>query len=162
MIDNTFFNFISNKVIAGNLTATIFLPQFLIAPDIVCNPPANNTNIFERNWSKFNHKNFVLDYSGINWPNVLKLEMQNVQSWFNNFYEAINKLVDKHAPYQKVKKYTLKLKTKPGWTAGIQNSIKIKNKLFKHYINRKDIALKMKYIQNTKSRETCSQNLLKK
>ena len=32
--------------------------------------------------------------------------MQNVQSWFNNFYEAINKLVDKHAPYQKVKKYT--------------------------------------------------------
>ena len=27
--------------------------NFLIAPDIFCNLPANKTNIFERNWSKF-------------------------------------------------------------------------------------------------------------
>ena len=107
-----------------------------------CNPPANKTNIFERNWSKFNHENFILDYFDINWPNVLKLDMQNVDLSFNNFYEAINAVLDKHAPYQKVKKYILKLKTKPWITAGIQNSIKIKNRLFKNYINKKDFTLK--------------------
>ena len=59
--------------------------------------------------------------------------MQNVDLSFNNFYEAINAVLDKHAPYQKVKKYILKLKTKPWITASIQNSIKIKNRLFTNY-----------------------------
>ena len=30
--------------------------------------------------------------------------MQNVDLSFNNFYKAINAVLDKHAPYQKVKK----------------------------------------------------------
>ena len=68
--------------------------------------------------------------------------MQNVDLSFNNFYEAINTVLDKHAPYQKVQKYILKLKTKPFITAGIQNSIKIENRLFKNYINKKDFTLK--------------------
>ena len=75
---------------------------------------------------------------------------------------SINAVLDKHAPYQKVKKYTLKLKAKPWITSGIQNSIKIKNKLLKNYFNKKDITLKMKYMQNIKSIEICSQHLLKK
>ena len=110
LIDNILSNFISNEVIDVNLSATIsdHLPQFLIAPAIFCNPPANKTNIFERNWSKFNHENFILDYFDINWPNVLKVDMQNVDLSFNNFYEAINAVLDKHAPYQKVKKYISK------------------------------------------------------
>ena len=68
--------------------------------------------------------------------------MQNVDLSFNNFYEVINTVLDKHAPYQKVKKYISKLKTKPQITAGIQNSIKIKNRLFKIYLNKKDVKLK--------------------
>ena len=68
--------------------------------------------------------------------------MQNVDLSFNNFYKTINAVLDKHVPYQKVKKYTLKLKTKPWITACIQNSIKIKNKLFQDYINKKNITLK--------------------
>ena len=68
LIDNIFSNFISNEVIAGNLTVTISarLPQFLIGHDIFCNPPGNKTKIFERNWSKINHENFILDYFDIN------------------------------------------------------------------------------------------------
>ena len=164
LIDSIFSNFVSNEVIAGNLTETIsdHLPRFLIAPDIFCNPPANKTNIFEKNWSKFNHENFILDYFDINWPRDLKLDMQNVKLSLNNFYEVINDVLDKHAPYQKVKKYILKLENKLWITAGIQNSTKIKNELFKTYINKKDIALKMKYMQNIRSIEICSQHLLKK
>ena len=81
LVDNIFSNFISNEAIAGNLKATIsdHLPQFLIASDIFCNPPTNKTNIFEKNWSKFNHENFILDYFDIYWPNVLKIDIQNMK-----------------------------------------------------------------------------------
>ena len=37
---------------------------------------------------------------------------------------------------------TLKLKTKPWVTVGIQNSTKVKNDFLKNYINKKDITLK--------------------
>ena len=40
------------------------------------------------------------------------------------------------------KNYTLELKMKPWVTAGIKNSIQIRNKLFKNYINKKGIAIK--------------------
>ena len=36
----------------------------------------------------------------------------------------------------------MKLKAKPWITAGIQNSIKIKNRIYKNYINKKDFTLK--------------------
>ena len=104
LIDNIFSNFISNEVIAGNLTTTIsdHLPQFLIALDIFCNPPANKTNIFERNYSKFSHENLYLDYFDTNLSNLLKLDIQNIELSFNNFYEVINDVLDKHTPYQKI------------------------------------------------------------
>ena len=49
---------------------------------------------------------------------------------FNNFCEVVKILLDKHTPYQKVKKHNLKLKTKPWITDAIQNSIKMKKKTF--------------------------------
>lgn len=90
-----FSNFISNEVLAGNLTTIIsdHLAQFLIASNISYNPPVNKTNIFESNWSKPNHENFILDYFDINWP-ILKLDMQNVELSFNIFYETINAVLD--------------------------------------------------------------------
>ena len=57
---------------------------------------------------------------------ALKLDKQNVDLSFNNFYEAINAVLDKHAPYHKVGKYTSKLKAKPWITAGIQIILKSK------------------------------------
>ena len=43
----------------------------------------------------------------------------------------MNGLLDKHAPFKKVSKYQLKLKTKPWVTAAIHKSILVKNYLFK-------------------------------
>ena len=50
----------------------------------------------------------------------------------------MNGLLDKHAPFKKVSKYQLKLKTKPWITAAIHKSILVKNSLFKKYIKLKD------------------------
>ena len=53
-------------------------------------------------------------------------------------------------------KYTLKLKSKLWITAGIQNSINIKNNLFKTYICKKDITPKNKIHVECKYRNMLS------
>ena len=62
LIDNIFTNITLPDSISGNLTATIsdHLPQFLIVPNIFSNPPSNKSNIYERDWSKLDQKNFFL------------------------------------------------------------------------------------------------------
>ena len=80
LIDNIFSNVISKDIISGNITATIsdHLPQFLISPNRFADPPSNKSNVFERDWSNFDHENFVLDYLDIGWLNILKLDEKNV------------------------------------------------------------------------------------
>ena len=48
IINNIFFNYISQEIISGNLTSTIPDPlhQFLIAPHIFSNAPNKTSNIF--------------------------------------------------------------------------------------------------------------------
>ena len=64
LIENIFSNILYSKIISGNLTATIsdHLPQILFAHNILSNPSYNRSNMFERNWSKFDKENFILDY----------------------------------------------------------------------------------------------------
>ena len=54
---------------------------------------------FERIYSKFQHENFILDYFVMDWPEVLKLDRQNGDILFNNFYEAISTVLDKHTSH---------------------------------------------------------------
>ena len=69
LINNIFTNVIlPDSSLSGNLTATIsdHLPQFLIVPNILSNPPSNKSNIYERDWFNFDQENFILDYFSIN------------------------------------------------------------------------------------------------
>ena len=78
VIDNIFSNIIFPEAIFGNLTSTIFdhLPQFMIFPNVFSNPQSNKTIIFERNKSKFDQENFILDYFPFDWNTALKLFKQ--------------------------------------------------------------------------------------
>ena len=51
-LDIIFSNIISPEAISGNLTSTIsdHFPQFMIVPNVFCNPPSNEANVFERDW----------------------------------------------------------------------------------------------------------------
>ena len=69
---------------------------------------------------------------------ILNVEKNDINHSFDNFLMNMNRLLDKHAPFKKVSKYQLKLKTKPWITAAIHKSILIKNYLFKKYIKMKD------------------------
>ena len=61
-IDNIFSNVIDPDILPGNLSPTIsdHLPQFSINPNMFGNIPGNNSNIYERYWSKFDRENFIL------------------------------------------------------------------------------------------------------
>ena len=54
-IDNTFSNVIDQGITSGNLMATIsdHLPQFSIVPNMFGNTLGNKSNIYERDWPKF-------------------------------------------------------------------------------------------------------------
>ena len=97
LIDNIFSNYISQDIVSGNLTATIsdHLPQFLIAPHIFSNVPNRKTNIFECDWSKFSHEEFILDYFSVDWPHTLKLQNNNIDASFQNFFDSMNNILDK-------------------------------------------------------------------
>ena len=109
LIDNIFSNVISKDIICGNITATIsdHLPQFLVSPNTFANPPFNKSNAFERDWSKFEQENFILDYFDIDWSNLLNLNEKNVDLSTNNFLSATNSLLNKYAPFKKINKYKL-------------------------------------------------------
>ena len=64
LVDNIFSNVIDPDIISGKLTITIsdHLPQFSIIPHMFCNIPDSKSNIYERDWSKFDRKKF---YSGL-------------------------------------------------------------------------------------------------
>ena len=88
LIDNIFCNVISKDIISDNITAIIsdHLPQFLISPNTFADPPSNESNVSERDWSNSDQENFVLDYFDIDWPNILKLDekiltQQQIMSW---------------------------------------------------------------------------------
>ena len=62
LMDNIFPNVIDPDIISRNLTATIsdHLSQFAIIPYMFGNISINESNIYERDWLKFNQENFIL------------------------------------------------------------------------------------------------------
>ena len=103
-IDNIFSNVLSCEAISGNITATIsdHLSQFLFASNVLSNPLCNKSNILERDWSKFNKENFILDYFDKNWSEILQLDQQNVNLSMDSYLDHMNAILDIHVPYKKV------------------------------------------------------------
>ena len=147
LTDNIFSNILSSEIISGNLTATIsdHLPQFLFASNILSNPSHNRSNIFERDWSKFNKENFILDYFEKNWSDILQLDQQNVDLSIECFLNNMNSIIDSNAPFKRVNKYKLRFKTKPWITPALQKSVSVKNSLLNKFIKSKDPQAKERH-----------------
>ena len=108
---NIFSDIISHEVISGNITVAIsdHLPQFLFAPNVLSKDSCRKSNIYERDWPKFNQTDFVLDYFNKNWPDVLQLDQQNVNLPTES---SLGNILDEHAPLKRINKYKLKFKSK--------------------------------------------------
>ena len=93
----------------------------------------------------------ILDYFEKDWDDILNLSRNDIDLSFNNFKVNMNELLDKHAPYRKLNKYKLKLKTKTWINPAAQKSILIKNNPSKKCIKlsdpliKQEVHLKYKY-----------------
>ena len=84
LIDNIFSNAIDPDIISSNLTATIsdHLTQFSVIPNMFGNISGNKSNIYERDWSKFEHRNFILDCFYLDWEGLLEIDELNAENSF--------------------------------------------------------------------------------
>ena len=104
LMDNIFSNVIDPGIISGNLTATIsdHLPQFAIIPHMFGNISGNKSNIYERDWSKSDRENFILDYFSVDWEDLLKIDELNADNSTKIYLDRINMLLDTYAALKKL------------------------------------------------------------
>ena len=57
---------------SGNLTTII--------PNIFGNISGNKSNIYERDWLKFDQENFILDYFSVDWKDLLIIDKLNADN----------------------------------------------------------------------------------
>ena len=97
LIDNRFSNLISNEAIFGNLTSTIsdHLLQFLNMSSSVSDLSSSKSNVYERNWSNFNDKEFISHYFEKDWDLILNDEKNYVNNSLDNFILNMNEPLDK-------------------------------------------------------------------
>ena len=127
LIDNICFNIYGPNSVLQNVLATIFdhFPQFVIVPNIFSNSALGvKPNINERDWTKLDQDNFLLDYLEEDWNSIVKKEQA---SHFFKVFWIKSTILDKHYPLKKVYEHRLKFKNKPWITSGIQNIISEKN-----------------------------------
>ena len=102
------------------------LPQLATIQNMFGNILGNKSNIHERDWSKFDQENFILDYFSADWEDLLKIDEQNADNSTKIYLNKINILFDTYAPLKRINKYKLKFKSKPWITLGLQKSISVK------------------------------------
>ena len=60
---------------------------------MVGNIPGNKCNSYERDWSKFDTENFILDYFSAEWEDLLKIDELNAHNSTKKFLDKINMLL---------------------------------------------------------------------
>ena len=134
------------NIISGDLTASIseYFPQFLVALNIFFNASYPKSNNYERDWSRFDQENFVLDYFSVEWDNFLLSSKTNSGKSYKTFLEKFESLLETYAPLKKISKNKLKFRDKPWINTGLQKSISIKNQFLSKFIKLKDPCKKRK------------------
>ena len=154
LIDNIFSNNFADTIISGNILLTLseHFSQFVsVKRDFV---DYNKTKIFQRDYSKFDSKQFRDDISIQNWDN--NLNNMSVDDDFRDFYFKLGSCVDRHAPIRELTPAEIKLKNKPWITPDINKMINIRNKLFrrkKRQPNNEEVKRVYNLIRNRVIRE---------
>ena len=106
LIDNILSSAIDPDIISGDLTATIsdHLPQVTIIPNMFGNISDKKSKSYERDWSKFDQENFILDYFSVDWEDLLKIDELNIDNSTSIYLDKSNMLLDTYAPLKKINK----------------------------------------------------------
>ena len=135
LIDNIFLNTLEYISTSGNITIQFsnHLFQFVILEGFFKDLPIPKLNIYQRNFKYFNEREFQETLNGINWDNIVSLNASDPNLSMSNFYNQINILLDEVAPYKKLTKKEIKLKSKPWVTIDIQHLMQKRDKLHHKY-----------------------------
>ena len=85
-----------------SVTISDHLPQFAIIPNMFGNILGNKSNIYERGWSKFDQKNFILDYFFVYWEDLMKIDDLNAENSTKIYLDKINMLLDTYGPLKRI------------------------------------------------------------
>ena len=143
LIDNIISNYISQYTVIEKLTAIIsdHLPQFLIAPHFFSNLSNRKTTIFERDWSKFNHEEFILDHVSVDWSHTLKLQNNSTGASFQFFLDSMNNIFVIINHLKRLPNINLNSELGPGLPLHYRNLFLLKINILK---------IKLKKIHNSK------------
>lgn len=103
LIDNVFSFFISVEITSCNITAATIsyhLLQLLFFANILTKLSSQKFNFHERGWSKLNQDDFILDYFDKSWPELLRIDQQNVNLTMEFFLNKMNSIMDIHTSLQ--------------------------------------------------------------
>jgi len=130
LIDNIFTNKLDNNFLSGNIVSdlTDHFTQFCIFSSST--KIIQTAKVVTRDYSKFSNSKFLHDISLINWNLVLPDSNNDVNNLFSMFYNKLNKIVNKHAPFIALSRRKAKQMAKPWISKGLKKSIRIKNELF--------------------------------
>ena len=130
LIDNILINKFDGIINSGNIISDIsdHYSQFCIIHSV--KEKAINRKTLRRDFSQFSEKDFTKDLSQIDWEAVVSGSQTNINRSFSTFFNKINKLIDKHAPFKILSPRKAKRLSKPWITRGIRKSIKVKNSLY--------------------------------
>ena len=106
LIDNTFFNSLEYQSISGDLLIEIsdHLIQFLYLEGFIKERTIPDINLFKRDLSHFNEREFVEAVNDMYWEQICNLEQKGPDLSCSHFFNSITYLLDEHAPYKKVTK----------------------------------------------------------
>ena len=130
LIDNILINKFDGIINSGNIISDIsdHYSQFCIIYSV--KEKAINRKTLRRDFSQFSEKDFTKDLSQIDWEAVVSGSQTNINRSFSTFFNKINKLTDRHAPFKTLSPRKVKRLSKPWITRGIRKSIKVKNSLY--------------------------------
>ena len=152
LIDNIFLNTMEYCSYSGNIIIQLsdHLFQFVLLEGYFHDIKPKKIIIKERNYKHFNEREFLETVQNLNIEEILCLDDKDPNVSITNLFNNINYLLDEFAPYKKLNKHEIKLKTKPWINKEIQFLMWERDKLFKKYYNAKDEERKQNLLDHYK------------
>ena len=98
----------------------------------------------KRSFRNINSMAFEEDLKKVNWNKALALSEENPYSSFKAFLNIVGRLIDKHCIKKRFPKTKRQTKSKPWTTPALSNSMKIKNRIYKHFCKANNVIKKKK------------------